>query len=67
MDDNFVQNKKQEIKIEKKDLKEKKKSDIPKQEKSSKYSSKPADPKRINKNELVLLNLNLKTETASSL
>ena len=39
-DDNFVQNKKQEIKIEKKDLKEKKKSDIPKQEKKTKYSSK---------------------------
>ena len=34
-DDNFVQNKKQEIKIEKKDLKEKKKSDIPNQEKKN--------------------------------
>jgi Bax protein len=69
-DDNFVKNKKQEIKIEKKDLKEKKKSDIPKQEKKTNIVQKPkAEPKKdpSKVKELVLPNLNLKTETVLSL
>ena len=68
--DNFVQNKKQDIKIEKKNLKEKKKSDNLKKDKKPNIVKKPntepkKDPSKVK--ELVLPNLNLKTETVLSL